>query len=304
MNVSTILFPTDFSPCAAQAMGHALRLAAETGAELHMLHVVTLLDDDPHSPGHHFPDREQVMAALERTAADRMESELAPHAGDLRVERVQRRGVSAAAAILEYASEVGADLVVMGTHGRRGFTHVLLGSVAEEVLRHAACAVLTVRELREPKPPEAIERILVPVDFSAPSRDAVRVARTLAAARGASVQLLHVVEEAIVPDFYMEGRVYKPLFSEDFRKRAVEALGVFAQEAGGPDAPMERFAVDGQATHEIVEFAREHGAGLVVISSHGLTGLAHLLQGSVAEKVARMAPCPVLTLKASAESIG
>ncbi len=298
MKVRRILFPTDFSPCAAQAMGHALRLATETGAELHMLHVVTLLDDDPHSPGHHFPDREEVMAALERTAAARMETDLGAHGTGLTVERVQRRGVSAPATILEYAAEVDCELVVMGTHGRRGFTHVLLGSVAEEVLRHAPCAVLTVREQPEPVPPEAIEKILVPVDFSAPSRAALRVARELAAARGATLQLLHVVEEAIVPDFYMEGRVYKPLYSDDFRKRAVAALGVFAQEVGGPDVPMEAFALDGKAIHEIVEFARERGSDLVVISSHGLTGLAHLLQGSVAEKVARMAPCPVLTLRA------
>jgi nucleotide-binding universal stress UspA family protein len=304
MKIERILFPTDFSRCAGQALPHALFLARSFGAELHMLHAIVLLDEDPHNPAAHFPDPAEIAAKLQEAAAARMRADLATAPGGLDVRQVQRRGVSVPTVVLEYAEEVGADLMVLGTHGRRGLGHMLLGSAAEEIVRKAACPVMTVRETREEPRVDALDRILVPVDFSAASRQAIAAARELAVRYGASLQLLHVVEEAIVPDFYMEGRVVEPLLGSELRERARVRLTALFATTEGPEVPAEAFAVEGRAWHAIVDFASEINSDLIVISSHGLTGLARTLLGSVAEKVTRSAPCPVLTLRVAPAAAG
>lgn len=299
MKVERILFPTDFSRCAGQALPHALFLARSFAAELHMLHAIVLLDEDPHDPAAHFPDLDEIAATLREAAAARMRADLATAPGGLAVRQVQRRGVSVPTVILEYVAEAGIDLIILGTHGRRGLGHALLGSAAEEIVRRAPCPVMTVREMREEPRVDALDRILVPVDFSDASHQAVTAARELATRYGASLQLLHVVEEAIVPDFYLEGRVVEPLLGGELRGRARARLTELFEATEGPEVPMEAFAVEGRAWHSIVDFASETNSDLIVISSHGLTGLARALLGSVTEKVARSAPCPVLTLRAA-----
>jgi nucleotide-binding universal stress UspA family protein len=297
MKVERILFPTDFSRCAGQALPHALFLARSFDAEVHMLHAIVLLDEDPHDPGAHFPDPEQIAAELREIAAARMRADLASAPGGLTVHEEQRRGVSVATVVLDYADEIAADLIVIGTHGRRGLGHLLLGSATEEIVRHATCPVMTVRESREEPRVDALDRILVPIDFSAPSRRALATARELAQRYGASLQLLHVVEEAIVPEFYMQGRVVEPVLAGELRERARARLAALFEDTGGPAVPMETFAIEGRAWHAIGDFALETNSDLIVISSHGLTGLARALLGSVAERVVRSAPCPVLTLR-------
>ena len=150
IRLQKILFPTDFSPCADRAFDLALLLAQHFGAELHMFHAVVLHEDDPHNPAHHFPDPEAIHHRLERLADSEMARLLERQgATEARIRQVKSRGISAAPSILEYADECDADLIVMGTEGRRGPSHLLLGSVAEEVVGHARCPVLTVRSERQ-----------------------------------------------------------------------------------------------------------------------------------------------------------
>lgn len=297
MKVEKVLFPTDFSRCAGQALPHALFLARSFGAQLHLLHAVVLMDDDPHSASSRFPNPGEIAEELREAAAARMRDDLAAAPETLRVEFAQRRGVSAAAVILDYAAEIGTDVIVVGTHGRRGVERLLLGSVAAEIVREATCPVLTVREQHDEPRVDALDRILVPIDFSAPSAAALLAAKQLAGYYGAGLQLLHVVEEAIVPDFYMDGRVVDPVSPADLRTRARARLARLADEVGGPQVPVEAFAVEGRAWREIVDFVEEHASDLIVISGQGLGGLPGALLGSVADKVARAATCPVLTLK-------
>jgi nucleotide-binding universal stress UspA family protein/CheY-like chemotaxis protein len=299
-----ILFPTDFSRCANQALAHALYLAKQYDAELHMLHAHVLFEDDPHHPAHHFPDKEEIHARLRALATTQMSSDVAAYGvNDLKITQVQRRGISTAPVILEYARENDVDLIVMGTHGRRGLGHLLLGSVAEEIVRLAPCPVLTIRERKKPIAVETIRRILVPTDFSEHARQALLTAREIAASYHARLQLLHVVEPMNYPAFYMAERISYLNIVPDITAKSSQALKTLITQEVGNKVETESHVIQGPAAHDIVEFAKREASDLIVIATHGLTGLEHLLLGSVAEKVIRRAPCPVLTVKAFGKSL-
>ena len=304
LTIERILFPTDFSEGSERALDAALVLAGEFEAELSMLHAVVLHADDPNDPAHHFPDADEIRSRLEQTAESRMASGIAARpATGVRVSRHQRRGMAVAPVILEVAEELDADLIVMSTHGRRGLENVLLGSVTEEVLRLAGCPVLTIRAGAGAAGFPAAGPILVPVDFSEYSRQALVLARELARRFEARIQVLHVFERPIHPEIYLGGM---PLDSPDFRTVETslrEALETFVRETPGPDVDIGRFVLEGRAVPVILEFAENHGTGMIVIASHGLSGLAHVLLGSVSEKIVRRAECPVLTARAFGKSL-
>lgn len=299
MQIRKILFPTDFSETANLALAHALYLAEKYDAELHMLHVVVLHAEDPHNPAHHFPDEREIHEKLRDLAQKRMDEATVEYAAkDLSIRHVQRRSVSAAPAIVEYAEEEDIDLVVMGTHGRRGIRHLLIGSVAEEVVRLAPCPVLSVHGAKARKPLSAMTHVLAPVDFSEHSKVALQTARHTAASYEADLQILHVLENVIHPAFYNMGAVSIKDLQPDIEERSKAAMLELFEETDGPDVRTEYFTREGHAARTIVRFAQEQDTDLIVISTHGLTGVEHFLLGSVAEKVVRRAACPVLVVKA------
>ncbi len=298
-----ILFPTDFSRCANQALSRAHSLAKQYGAELHMLHGIVLHEDDPHHPAHHFPDVNEIHARLKNSAEKQMDSTLTAYGDGIQVVKAQERGIAAAPVILDYAKENDIDLIVMGTHGRRGLGHLFLGSVAEEVVRLAPCSVMTIREQKEPTPFEAVRNILVPIDFSDHAKNALVYAKEIAATYGAKLQLLHVVEETVHPAFYTTGLTSIFQFIPDVKPKSKENMMGLLEEADGPVVPAEFHVIEGRAARDISKFAEENSSDLIVISTHGLTGIEHFLIGSVTEKVVRQANCPVLTVKAFGKSL-
>jgi nucleotide-binding universal stress UspA family protein len=156
IQVKKILFPTDFSPRANQALTHALYLAKKYKAEMHMLHALVLWDDDPHNPAYHFPDKEELQTRLKEAATSRMTADLEKsEVEDLVIKQVHERGITPAATILKYAGENDIDLIVIGTHRRRRIGH-LFGSVVEEVVRMAPCSVLTIRQEKDEAPTYAL----------------------------------------------------------------------------------------------------------------------------------------------------
>ncbi|MDX1530288.1 MAG: universal stress protein [Rhodothermales bacterium] len=139
-----------------------------------------------------------------------------------------------------------------------------------------------------------IRRILVPLDFSELAEEGLLYARELADKFGAELDVVHVVEEPAFPSFYKLGamRIYGMV--PDQEKLAWTAL----RKRFSPDEEGVRLHVlRGAAESEIVRYATDRKVDLVVLTSHGLTGLQHVLLGSVAEKVTRHAPCPVLLVK-------
>ncbi len=292
-----ILFPTDFSRCARQAMDHALFLAEDFGAELHLLHVVVYAHAEPAGPEAGFAPPAELserFAAIAASELGKLRHEAAQRPVELR--QIERRGFSAGVAVLEVAEEIGADLIVMGTHGRRGAARFFVGSVAQEVVRYADCPVLTLREQEEARALAPPQRLLVPIDFSAHSGGALAVAADVARRYGASLQLLHVLELPPLPAFY--GPPPDASSTERLRAQAVAELRALAQGVVGAGGPSwEEAVVPGLAAEEIVRFAAETESGLVVLPTRGRGGVDRLLLGSVAERVLRMASCPVLTLR-------
>lgn len=303
MQIKKVLYPTDFSRCANQALSRALQLAKQYDAELHMLHAMVLHQDDPHNPAHHIPNIEEINARLEQIAAEQMESVVKAYQADtLDIQKVQKRGLTPSEVILEYAAENDIDLIVMGTHGRRGARHFILGSVAEKVVRLAKCSVLTIREMEDPERIGPIKQILVPVDFSKFSETALSCAKELAQPSKAKLQLLHVVEETVHPAFYVTGKTSIFEFIPDIKAKSEEAMKKLLVETPGPKVDADFQVIEGRAARDISDFAEANDSDLIVISTHGLTGLEHFLLGSVTEKVVRTAPCPVFTVKSFGKS--
>ena len=143
----------------------------------------------------------------------------------------------------------------------------------------------------------SIRRILFPTDFSEPAKQAQKYAMALADRFGAELHLLHVVPENPMP--FPDSATSWTLSTTD-QKWQVDDAEKRLLHSLGPDWPEEcrtvRTAVIGNAVEEIVKYAKEHEIGMIVIGTHGRTGLSHLLLGSVAEKLVRLATCPVLTV--------
>jgi nucleotide-binding universal stress UspA family protein len=301
LNIKNILFPTDFSRCAVQALEHALFLAKYCRARLHIIHVIVLHQDDPHNPAYHFPDLKELHKKLGDMARESMGSNLRAskeNNEEISIITKELRGFTAADVILQYADAEDIDLIVMGTHGRRGLDYLFLGSVAREVVREASCPVYTIRESETAKFPSEIDTILSPVDFSDHSGTAVSIAREAAKLYNAKLQLLHVIEENIHPAFYDAGQEAVWRLKADIAGQSQSVMKRIFTESPGPDVKTEFKVVSGHIVHEILEYTKNNGIDLIVIATHGLSGLKHFLLGSVAEKVIHRARCPVLTVKA------
>ncbi|NNF59171.1 MAG: universal stress protein [Rhodothermaceae bacterium] len=281
LHLRRILFPTDYSACAEHAFDHAAFLGAQFDAELHVLHVeapVDAIEDEPTEPRPHSLSDED--------------------AAFVRLIEVEKRGDSVREVILRYARAQDVDLIVMGTHGRRGVQHFLLGSVAERIVREAPCAVLTVGPTETT--PATIQRILAPVDFSGRSYEAVKHARALADLYDAKVDLLHVVEATFAPDVYGLGLAWSDVIP-DVIERTDEAMAEIARDLLGERAGITRVEVGADAAI-IIEVARQK-ADLIVMGTHGRTGLERFALGSVTERVVQHAACPVFTVRSFGASL-
>jgi nucleotide-binding universal stress UspA family protein len=304
LSIDDVLIARDFSSVSDRAVRYALDMAARTDATLHVFYA-EVLHEAPRSNG----DADRSPAdGFSAFRADLKEN--SPRSADavdaVEVKEERRRDVSPGPAILNYASEAGVDLIALGTHGRRGPSRILLGSVAEEVVRQADRPVLTVRgedDGRVPSAPHAVDRILAPVDFSDHAQKALRAAKAWAALYDASLDVLHVVPETLHPTFYVGGVESIYDMEPDIESEVQERLDAFVADTGGPAVELRSHVRVGSASSDIVEFADEEEIDLVTLSTHGRTGLDRFLLGSVAEKVVRHARCPVITQKAFGHSM-
>ena len=144
----------------------------------------------------------------------------------------------------------------------------------------------------------AIRKILAPTDFSPHAETAVRYACSLAERLGSELHLLHVLSEVVpVSPDPMFTPVMPPDYYRESEEQSRETLGRSLDPSWG-EPPIVRTAVVWSSSVEgIVDYARDHEVDLVVIATHGRTGLSHVLLGSVAERIVREAPCPVLTIR-------
>lgn len=284
LNIETILCPTDLSETSLKAVPLATEFARIHGADLHLLNVHLLHSITPSEEDIPFPGEAQARDALESSAEGIPWNQV--------VHEVTR-GVNAAPTILDYAADHDVDLIVMGSHGRRGFRRLLLGSVTEEVVRMAPCPVLVVGHLPEAPAPSDVDRIIVPVDFSAFTDGQLEAAVELATTFDVPLELVHAVE----PIPYVQMSYPIAVDVEDFKHHAQRRIDQLLEQLEGRVAASGR-AVVGMADEVVMEFAEESVAPLVVMSSHGHSGVTRLLLGSTTERLLRRAPCPVLVTRA------
>jgi nucleotide-binding universal stress UspA family protein len=288
-----ILVPTDFSEHAEHALASAVRLARSFKASIHLLHVVQLplLAVSPEMPS--------VPVTFWQELREHGKARLAPVQ-----KRIQSEGVPCEIEVLEdipgfaisaAAERIHADLIVMGSRGLSGVKHLLLGSVAERTVRGAPCPVLTVKagEL-------SLRAIVVPMDFSPASQRALELAKSLVKSAGAAhLILVHAYYVPVELEQYLatHGDPFFDRLSKGVTKD-LEAILVSLQDAG---ISSEYVARPGVPEAVILEVALETKAGLIAMGTHGRRGLAHLLLGSVAEKIVRGAEVPVLTVREQAK---
>ncbi|MEP0822329.1 MAG: universal stress protein [Ignavibacterium sp.] len=142
-----------------------------------------------------------------------------------------------------------------------------------------------------------LNRILVPIDFSDHSRKALRYAIPFAEQFGATIDLVYVVEPTVYPADFSFGQVGFPAIEDELRKRGAEELDELVEKEIGKRVKARRAVRTGKAFYEIILYAREEKMDLIIIATHGHTGIEHVLFGSTAEKVVRKAPCPVLVVR-------
>jgi nucleotide-binding universal stress UspA family protein len=294
MKFQNILVPIDFSEFSSNVLNYAIGLAEKFHSNLILLHAVVLFEDDVNEEQRLQEYEEWVRKREKNINAHMKKNELRVNQKGISVDSVILRSISAADAILEYLNDHSCDLIIMGTHGRTGLKHIFLGSVAEKIVRLSPIPVLSVhRSVQDFR----IENIIAPIDFSIYSKNAADYAISIAENFKAQVNFIHVIEKEIHPTFYASG--VESIFQIDtgLQDRVIQNMQGFLEEQLNSDIKPRFMVKEGRAHREIVEYAKEEKADLIVISTHGLTGLEYLLLGSTTEKVVRWASCPVLTLK-------
>ncbi len=298
MKITRILVGTDFSAESEVALDHAVRMARHVGAELLLAHAGTVIDtaDAALAP------ESAALLEYERIVAEHA-AENRAHLAEL-VARVRQSGVNAAEQIVngfpdtgisEAADELDVDMVVMGTHGRTGLKRILLGSVAERVVRLCRRHVMVARPLQGGQE-AGYSRVLVPTDFSPRAELALEIALELVAA-GGQIELLHAWSLPALTGSLVPSRV-----SESALEPVRKSLDAGAREKGEaliarhprPSVQMALTIVNDSAAHAIDKAAAGHD--LIVMGGHGRRGLRRLILGSVAEATVRHAPCSVLVV--------
>jgi nucleotide-binding universal stress UspA family protein len=203
--------------------------------------------------------------------------------------------------VISAAREEDSDLIVVGTRGKTGLAHILLGSTAERVIRGAPCPVLSVRtdsaDLEDERVlarPVRLERILVPVDFSDCSLDALEYAVVVAQQAKASLMLLHVLEPVSYGlDFTLSHMRTREHVRESWTKRLKELTSSHQHS----HVAMEFQLRGGLPADSILDSAQTLPCDLIVMGTHGRRGISHTISGSVAEAVLRKSHCPVIAVR-------
>lgn len=302
MKIRRILCPTDFSEFSDRALEYAVAHARWAEAELTLLHVNPFFlptgGGAPYTPYTSYgvpadgQTRAQLLDALQAAAqpvrAAGLEPKVILSEGDPSDE------------ILRQAHTTATDLIVMGTHGLRGFDRWLMGSVAYRVAHRAHCSVLTV-----PRPPEdapartgaLYERIVCAVDLSE-AQTIIESAVAIGRAARAPVTVLHVLQD--LPEHEAAARLARmdwPAFQRSLEAQARDRLADAVAKLPADGARVEQAVVSGRPYREILKRAASSEATLVVMGIHGKNPVEQLFFGSTALQVLRQAACPVLTVR-------
>ena len=307
IEVRHIVCAVDFSDFSRRALDHAVAIAKWYEARLTVMYaygvplaalasapllspapmeVVALLPADRESL------RRQLLDFLPRAAAG-VPIECRVVEGDVATE------ILAAAAT--------ADLLVVGTHGRSGFERLVLGSVAERLLRQAPCPLLIVPRASADATdtvPQLFHHIVAATDFSEASAHAAAFAISLAEEADAHLTLVHALDlPPAVETWIVESEAGSSRLQQ-WQQGASGRLHELVPNDAGTYCHVEERVESGSAARVILDVAAERHAGLIVIGAHGGGPLERMFVGSTAQRVVRQAPCPVLIVRATQSPTG
>jgi nucleotide-binding universal stress UspA family protein len=286
ITMTKILCPIDFFPASDAAVTYAAGLAANYDARVHLLHVITPLLPTAYE---YAIDTVEIMKSIERNAAEQMAGLVA---------RVKEAGAQADMEIrvgdvydeIKHAIEdEKPELLVMGTHGRRGVERWFMGSTTEKLLRHSPVPLLTIaasgeKVITAPR----FRRILVTTDFSEGTADALAHAFSVAQENDSRITLLHVIHDVAAD------------VSGKYRDSLIRGVHKQLQDLVPPEArnwcDVETRVETGVPYRIVLRTLEDEKVDLLVMNIHGKGMLDRALLGSTAERVVRAASCPVMLI--------
>ncbi|MCG8423886.1 MAG: universal stress protein [Proteobacteria bacterium] len=294
MKIEKMVVGIDFSAQSELAVEHSVDIARHLGAEIVLVHVCPIAEPPEYvtkeTQWHRFM-RKQL--ADNRDRLERLRASLRGQGFEIShvvIDEMPDAG------LIQCAEELPAELVVVGTRGHSGLDRLLLGNVAERVLRHNKKTTLVVRG--EFRPSGGYRRILVATDFSAAAESALDLATGLVAREGL-IDLRH----------FWHTPVFGPTPDPDEMRQQMESstsgrAAVLLDRYDNSDRYQLKFAANhGNPKREILQLLDQGAYELVVMGSHGRKGLTRWLVGSVAEAIARHAPCSVAVVKTLAAQL-
>lgn len=291
-----ILCPTDFSEFSFRAADYAVALAKHYGGEVHFVHVVpeVLLHPDQYP---YLVEPVRTEPQVRERARDRLDAFVALTRAEQIRSRFSIEEGAPVATIVKAAEDGKADLICLGTHGREGVERIVLGSVAEKVLRKAPCPVMTVSEPGDESAirPAVFKKILCAVDFATLSLRSLEHALSLAQEAGGKLLLVNVVEwfsEEPGWDDQISVEDYRAQMEQSVRERLDEVVPKEALEW----CEVETVVRTGKPYRHILELASEQSVDLIVMGVRGRNPLDLMLFGSTTQHVVRHAQCAVLTI--------
>lgn len=304
LRIRSVLLPIDFSKPSLRAIEFALSLVKKFGAQLHLVHVFA-----PDYPLASLAAMPLIVPELEVGKRVRRHLRDVARKYSLRLghENIHALRGRPFEEICRLAREQSIDLIITSTRGLTGLKHLALGSTAERVVRYSPCPVLVLRPFdrngktgrngKMTKGQLTFRKILVPIDFSECSMKGVAYAKALAGQFGSKLVLLH----SVAIQHYISNEEYArfdfPQLMEQAEKAALNQMGDLVEKADWNGVvEVETSMQIGHPGQQICARAIDHQADLIVTSTHGTTGLKHLLVGSTAEYVVRHASCPVLVV--------
>jgi len=291
LEINLILCPIDFSECSASAYRHAVSLAEHYRAKLVVQYVVELWRYPSAGFAVSVERYDDFCQSLCEKGKKRLQEFVKSNThGEIQPELAVHDG-TASDSILSFAQTRKADVIVMGTHGRRGYDRLMLGSVTDRVMRRASCPVLAVcgpacdfmAASTGPGRVHHLSRILFCADFSENSERVLEYALSVTAEYDAELTLLHVVEE-----------VASPVKTEEAVAAAAKQLDSLISPERRQTLKMRTVVRTGKPYREIIQLAREAQIDLVAMGVRGRGALDLAVFGSTTYRVIQLGPCPVL----------
>jgi nucleotide-binding universal stress UspA family protein len=293
LQIHNALVPVDFSAPSLDAVEFALPLIKKFGADLHLVHVFG--GDYPITTIVAMP---LILSELEinRSVHRHLKDVAKKYSLELRRENLHALKGRPFEEICRLARDINIDLIVIATRGNTGFKHLVLGSTTERVVRYSSCPVLVTRDRNLSRGPTSFSKILVPIDFSECSLKGLAYAMALAKAFKSKLVLLNSVHLQYYVASDEHARYDLARLMQYAEKAAREQMRDLVRETDWNGLEVETSLQTGHPGQQICERAKDSGVDLIVTSTHGTTGLKHVLLGSIAEYVVRHASCPVLVV--------